>query len=51
MAHHWFVATGFPRDDDEVKLLFTPREERDACLKVFSAKYRIFALTGFISAE
>jgi HAE1 family hydrophobic/amphiphilic exporter-1 len=28
----------FPRDADEVKLLFTLREERDACLRVFSAE-------------
>ena len=40
MAHHRFAVTGLPRDDDQVNLLFTPREERDACLKVFSAKYR-----------
>jgi len=40
MAHHWFAVTGLPRDNNEVNLLFSLREERDACLKVFSAKYR-----------
>jgi hypothetical protein len=38
MAHHRFAVTGLPRDNNEVNLLFTLREERDACLRVFFAK-------------